>query len=154
MFNVCSVIYISFFSFLLLSDIQYNFGEFQCCRHRANAFFMSLSCDRELNSPKLYRGRSLISLEKHFTFRYSPGSAIARACLVPRQIIHSQRVKPEIVVRVSIDRAIFRSARVVGSFKMYRVRFKQKEASRIKQSTIKNIIYKSNVLLSSKQISS
>lgn len=74
---------------------------------RANIFFTYLSCDRELNSPKLYRCRSLISFEKHFAFRYSPKSAIARACLVSRRIIRSQRVQPEIVVRISTDRAIF-----------------------------------------------
>lgn len=99
-----------FFFFFLPSGYwdQYDFGELQYRRHRARTFFFTyLSCDRELNSPKLYRCRSLISFEKHFAFRYSPKSAIARACLVSRRIIRSQRVQPEIVVRISTDRAIF-----------------------------------------------
>jgi len=47
--------------------------------------------------------------------------------------------KPEIVVRVSTDRAIFHSARVVGFIETCREKLEQKEASGIKQSTIKNI---------------
>lgn len=147
MFNVCSIFIFLSLSFLLLSDIRYDFGEFQTSRRRhacANAFFMSLSLDRELKSPKLYRCQFLISFEKHFAFQYSPKAAIPRACLVPRRIIHSQRVKPEIVVRVSINRAIFHFFAHVEFFKTYRERFKQRETSRIKQSTIKNIIYRCN----------
>lgn len=106
---------------------------------------LSLSLNRELKSPKLYRCRFLISFEKHFAFQYSPKAAIPRACLVPRRIIHSQRVKPKIVVRVSINRAIFHFfCSVIGFFKTYRKRFKQRETSRIKRSTIKNIIYRCN----------
>lgn len=80
--------FFSRFSRIRYSD-QYDFGEFQYCRHRTH-FSCLVSCDRELNSPKLYRCRSSTSPEEHFAFRYSPGSAIARARLIPRRIIHSQ----------------------------------------------------------------
>lgn len=144
-----------FFFFFLPSGYwdQYDFGEFQYRRHRARTiFFTYLSCDRELNSPKLYRCRSLISFEKHFAFRYSPKSAIARACLVSRRIIRSQRV-PTRDSRSHLDRSRDFSARVVGFLKTYREKLEQKEASGIKWSTIKNVIYRRNMSLPSKRIS-
>lgn len=73
-----------------ISMISVNFSTADTARTLLSRLF---SCDRELNSPKLYRCRSLISLEKHFAFRYSPKSTIARACLVSHRNIRSQRVE-------------------------------------------------------------